>query len=175
MGSVLAKVLDGNQAPRIGLLNVGEEEIKGNIQVKAASALLSESNLAYAGYAEGDDIYNGSFDVIVCDGFVGTPPSQTSHRLAKMIAFFIREEFSRNLLTKLAALVAMPVLKAFRKKIDPRLYNGATLLGLRGIVIKSHGGTDKTGFANAISVAAGEIRGELPERISRELQHYQGS
>jgi len=175
MGSVLARVMDGNQAPRIGLLNIGEEEIKGNEQVKQAAALLSESNLSYAGYAEGDDIYIGNFDVIVCDGFVGNVSLKTTEGVAKMIAHFIRQEFSKNLLTKLAALIAMPVLKAFRSRIDPRLYNGATLLGLRGIVIKSHGGTDAIGFANAIGVAAEEVRGSVPERISRELEQYQGS
>lgn len=175
MGSVLAKALDGTQSPRIGLLNVGEEEIKGNEQVKRASTLLAESNLAYAGYAEGDDIYIGNFDVIVCDGFVGNVSLKTTEGVAKMIAFFIRQEFSRNLLTKLAALVALPVLKAFRRRIDPRLYNGASLLGLRGIVIKSHGDADTIGFANAIGVAAQEIRGSVPERISKELEQYQGS
>ncbi len=174
MGSVLAKAMDGNQSPRIGLLNVGEEEIKGNEQVKRASILLAESNLAYAGYAEGDDIYIGNFDVIVCDGFVGNVSLKTTEGVAKMIAFFIRQEFGRNLLTKLAALVALPVLKAFRRRIDPRLYNGASLLGLRGIVIKSHGDADIIGFANAIGVAAQEIRGSVPERISKELEQYQG-
>lgn len=174
MGSVLAKAMDGNQAPRIGLLNVGAEANKGNEQVKMASALLAESNLAYAGYAEGDDIYIGNFDVIVCDGFVGNVSLKTTEGVAKMIASFIRQEFSRNLLTKFAALIAMPVLKAFRRRIDPRLYNGASLLGLRGIVIKSHGGADVVGFANAIGVAAQEIRGSVPERISSELEQYPG-
>ncbi|NNG13250.1 MAG: phosphate acyltransferase PlsX [Halobacteria archaeon] len=172
MGSVLAKAVDNNDHPRIGLLNVGEEETKGNEQVKQAAQLLSHSHLDYRGYAEGDDIYKGNFDVIVCDGFVGNISLKTSEGVARMIAQFIREEFSRNLLTKLAALVTMPVLKSFRKRIDPRRYNGATLLGLRGIVIKSHGGADPLAFANAIKVAIVEVRESVPERISKQLEIY---
>jgi glycerol-3-phosphate acyltransferase PlsX len=172
MGSVLAKAVDNNEHPRIGLLNVGEEETKGNEQVKQAAQLLSHSHLDYQGYAEGDDIYKGNFDVIVCDGFVGNISLKTSEGVARMIAQFIREEFSRNLLTKLAALVTMPVLKSFRKRIDPRRYNGATLLGLRGIVIKSHGGADPLAFANAIKVAIVEVRESVPERISNQLEIY---
>ncbi len=172
MGSVLAKAVDNNEHPRIGLLNIGEEEIKGNEQVKQAAQLLSGSHLNYQGYAEGDDIYKGNFDVVVCDGFVGNISLKTSEGVAKMIARFIREEFSRNLLTKLAALVTMPVLKAFRNRIDPRRYNGATLLGLRGIVIKSHGGADALAFASAIKVAVVEVRESVPERISKQLESY---
>ena len=173
MGSVLAEAVDGNSRPRIGVLNVGEEEIKGNEQVKQAAKLISGSELNYAGFAEGDDIYKGSFDVIVCDGFVGNISLKTSEGVARMIADFIRLEFSRNLLTRLAALVAMPVLKAFRRRIDPRRYNGASLLGLRGIVIKSHGGADALAFANAIKVAVLEVREDVPQRISARLQSYQ--
>ena len=172
MGSVLARAVDNNEHPRIGLLNVGEEEIKGNEQVKQAGQLLSASHLNYQGYAEGDDIYKGNFDVIVCDGFVGNISLKTSEGVARMIARFIREEFSRNLLTRLAAMVTMPVLKAFRNRIDPRRYNGATLLGLRGIVIKSHGGADALAFANAIKVAIVEVRESVPERISKQLDSY---
>jgi glycerol-3-phosphate acyltransferase PlsX len=172
MGSVMARALDNNEHPRIGLLNVGEEEIKGNEQVKQAAQLLASSHLNYLGYAEGDDIYKGNFDVIVCDGFVGNVALKTSEGVARMIARFIREEFSRNLLTRLAALVAMPVLNGFRRRIDPRRYNGATLLGLRGIVIKSHGGADALAFANAIDVAIKEVRETVPERISNQLESY---
>ena len=172
MGSVLAGAVDNNEHPRIGLLNIGEEEIKGNEQVKQAGQLLAASHLNYQGYAEGDDIYKGNFDVIVCDGFVGNVSLKTSEGVARMIARFIHEEFSRNLLTRLAALVTMPVLKAFRKRIDPRRYNGATLLGLRGIVIKSHGGADALAFANAIKVAIVEVRESVPERISKQLDSY---
>ena len=173
MGSVLASAVDGNERPAIGVLNIGEEEIKGNEQVKEAARLISESQLNYKGYAEGDDIYKGDFDIIVCDGFVGNVALKTSEGLAKMIAGFIKQEFTRNPLTKLVALFALPVLKAFRRKIDPRLYNGASLLGLRGIVIKSHGGADSLAFENAIKVAVLEVREDVPERISKHLQTYQ--
>lgn len=174
MGSVLAEAVDNNKKPRIGLLNIGEEEIKGNEQVKEAARILSESKLNYAGYAEGDDIYKGDFDVIVCDGFVGNVSLKTSEGVARMIAAFIRQEFDRNLFSRLAALLALPVLKAFRRRIDPRRYNGASLLGLRGIVIKSHGSADALAFANAIKVAILEVREALPDLISSRLQSYQG-
>lgn len=173
MGAVLAGAVDANSHPRVGVLNVGEEEIKGNEQVKQASKLISGSDLNYAGYAEGDDIYKGNFDVIVCDGFVGNISLKTSEGLARMIADFIKLEFSRSLFTRLAALVAMPVLKAFRRRIDPRRYNGASLLGLRGIVIKSHGGADALAFENAIKVAVLEVREDVPQRISTLLQSHQ--
>ena len=173
MGSVLATAVDGNANPSVGLLNVGEEEIKGNDAVKRAAQLLADGPMNYAGFAEGDDIYMGNFDVIVCDGFVGNIALKTSEGVAKMIATFIGQEFRRNLLTKLAAMIAMPVLKAFRSRIDPRLYNGASLLGLRGIVIKSHGGADALAFANAIKVAILEVRESVPERITARLQSYQ--
>ena len=172
MGSVLAGAVDNNHQPRIGLLNIGEEEIKGNEQVKEAARLLAGSPLNYSGYAEGDDIYKGKFDVIVCDGFVGNISLKSSEGVAKMIAHFIRQEFTRNLLTRIAALIAMPVLRSFRKKIDPRRYNGASLLGLRGIVIKSHGSADVLSYANAIKVAAVEARESVPERISAQLQSF---
>lgn len=175
MGSVLAEAVDGKNKPRVGLLNIGEEEIKGNEQVKEAARLLSENMPNYAGYAEGDDIYKGGFDVIVCDGFVGNVSLKTSEGVAKMIAAFIKQEFTRNLLTRLAALVAMPVLKAFRHRIDPRRYNGASLLGLRGIAIKSHGGADSLAFANAIKVAILQVREDVPQRITAQLQAYKES
>jgi len=173
MGSVLAGAVDGNEQPRVGLLNIGEEDIKGNEQVKKAAQLLQSGMPNYAGYAEGDDIYKGNFDVIVCDGFVGNVSLKTSEGVAKMIAEFIKQEFRRNLLTKLAAMIAMPVLKAFRKRIDPRAYNGASLLGLRGIVIKSHGGADAFAFANAIKVAILEVRENVPDRIMARLRSYE--
>lgn len=169
MGSVLATALDKNPSPRVGLLNIGEEEIKGNETVKEAGGIFAASGLNYAGFVEANDVYTGNVDVMVCDGFVGNVSLKTSEGVAKMIAYFIKREFSRNLLTKLAALVAMPVLNAFRKQIDPRSYNGASLLGLRGIVIKSHGGADVLAFANAIEVAADQVKHKVPERISVEL------
>jgi glycerol-3-phosphate acyltransferase PlsX len=173
MGSVLAQSVDGTERPAIGVLNIGEEEIKGNEQVKHAAKLIAESHLNYTGYAEGDDIYRGNFDVIVCDGFVGNIALKTSEGVAQMIATFIRQEFTRNLLTRLAALAAMPVLKAFRRRIDPRRYNGASLLGLNGIVIKSHGGADALAFANAIKVAVLAAREQVPERIRLQLDAWQ--
>jgi glycerol-3-phosphate acyltransferase PlsX len=172
MGSVLAAAVDGNRNPRIGLLNIGAEEIKGNEQVRGAGQRLSTGPLNYLGYAEGDDIYKGNFDVIVCDGFVGNVSLKTSEGVAKMIAQFIRQEFSRNWLTRTAALVAMPVLRSFRRRIDPRRYNGASLLGLKGIVIKSHGSADVLSFANAIKVALLEVRESVPQRISEQLKSY---
>ena len=171
MGSVLAEAVDQNAAPKVGLLNVGEEETKGNETVKTASAMLASTELNYIGYVEGDDVYKGTADVIVCDGFVGNVSLKTGEGVAKMIAYFIKAEFSRNLLTKLAAVVAMPVLNAFRRRIDPRRYNGASLLGLRGTVIKSHGSADALSFATAIEVAASVVKQSVPERISKQLSH----
>lgn len=170
MGSVLASAVHGLEKPRIGLLNIGEEEIKGNDQVKEAARLLSTSSLNYIGFVEGNDIFKGGVDVVVCDGFVGNVALKTSEGVAKMISHFMRQEFKRNVLTKLAGLVAMPVLNALRKRIDPRRYNGASLLGLRGIVIKSHGGADALAFENAINVAMVEVRKAVPERIDHLLE-----
>ncbi len=170
MGSVLASAVDGLEAPRIALLNIGEEEIKGNDQVKEANRLLSASSLNYIGYVEGDDIFSGEVDVVVCDGFVGNVSLKTMEGVAKMIAHFMKEEFTRNPLTRLAGLVALPVLRAFRRRVDPRRYNGASLLGLRGIVIKSHGGADGLALANAIDVAVDEVHLAVPQRIDHQLE-----
>ncbi|HSH30424.1 MAG TPA: phosphate acyltransferase PlsX [Thiohalobacter sp.] len=170
MGSVLAHAVEGIEAPRVGLLNIGEEEIKGNDQVKEAARLLHESSLNYIGFVEGDDVYTGDVDVVVCDGFIGNVALKTSEGVAKMIAQFMREEFRRNLLTHLAGAIALPVLRAFRRRVDPRNYNGASLLGLRGIVIKSHGGADAQAFAHAIEVAVKEVDKAVPERIDHQLE-----
>jgi len=170
MGSVLANAVHGLERPRVGLLNIGEEEIKGNDQVKEAARLLAESSLNYIGFVEGDDVYKGGVDVVVCDGFVGNVALKTSEGVAKMISHFMREEFRRTVLTRLAGLIAMPVLRAFRRRIDPRRYNGASLLGLRGIVIKSHGGADALAFENAIDVAALEVQKAVPDRIDHLLE-----
>ncbi|MBF0218435.1 MAG: phosphate acyltransferase PlsX [Gammaproteobacteria bacterium] len=169
MGSILSGAVDNIASPTVGLLNIGEEEIKGNEQVKAAHQLLSQSPLNYQGYIEGDDICKGSVDVVVCDGFVGNVALKTSEGLAKMVKHYIRQEFSRNLLTKMAGLVAMPVLKAFGSRIDPRTYNGASLVGLRGIVIKSHGGADQMAFVSAIRQAVLEVANNVPELIKSEV------
>jgi glycerol-3-phosphate acyltransferase PlsX len=170
MGSVLAQAIDNIDRPRVGLLNIGEEEIKGNEKVKVASQLLANSTLNYIGFVEGDDIYKGGADVIVCDGFVGNVALKTSEGVAKMISHYMKQEFSRNIITRLAGLLTMPVLRAFKKKIDPRRYNGASLLGLRKTIIKSHGGADELAFANAIEVAMIEIDKAVPERISSQLE-----
>ena len=170
MGSVAAAAVDNLERPRVGLLNIGTEETKGNIQVKQADLLLRNSNLNYIGYVEGDDIYKGTVDVVVCDGFVGNISLKTSEGVAKMVTHFIRQEFKRNLYTKLAALIAMPVLNAFKKRVDPRVYNGASLLGLRHIVIKSHGSADVFSFANAIKIALLEVEKALPQRINKSIE-----
>ena len=172
MGSVLTTAVDNIERPTVGLLNIGEEEIKGNEQVKEAAKLLAASNLNYVGFVEGDDIYKGTVDVVVCDGFIGNVALKTSEGLAKMISHYMKQEFKRNLLTKLAALVAMPVLKAFRSRIDPREYNGASLVGLRGIVIKSHGSADAFSFGNAIQEAVNEVHKNVPVKIQQELSQH---
>lgn len=171
MGSVLASAMDGIPHPRVGLLNVGQEAIKGNEQVKEANNLLTNSLLNYVGYVEGDDIYCGDVDVVVCDGFVGNVSLKTSEGVAKMVTYYGKQEFGRNLFTRLGGLIAMPMLRAFRKRIDPRRYNGASLLGLQGVVIKSHGGADALAFGNAIEIARIEAQKSVPSRISKELEH----
>ncbi|WP_092996259.1 phosphate acyltransferase PlsX [Thiohalomonas denitrificans] len=169
MGSVLTSLVDGVDNPSVGLLNVGEEEIKGNEQVKGAAKLLSRSDINYKGFVEGDDIYKGTVDVVVCDGFIGNVSLKTSEGVAKMISHYMKQAFNRNLLTRLAGLVVLPVLKAFRAKIDPRAYNGASLVGLRGIVIKSHGGADVFAFSQAIREAVLEVNKNVPEKITQRL------
>jgi glycerol-3-phosphate acyltransferase PlsX len=172
MGSVLTKAVDNIERPTVGLLNIGEEEIKGNEQVKQAAKLLAASDLNYVGYVEGDDIYKGTVDVVVCDGFIGNVALKTSEGVAKMISHYIKQEFKKNIFTKLAALIAMPVLNAFRSRIDPRAYNGASLVGLRGIVIKSHGSADTFAFGNAIREAVREVHKNVPVKIQQELSHH---
>lgn len=170
MGSVLTSAVDNLPQPTVGLLNIGAEAIKGNEQVKQAATLLANSNLNYIGYVEGDDIYAGAADVIVCDGFVGNVALKTSEGVARMLAHFLKLEFSRTPLTRLAAIVAMPVLKKFRARMDPRRYNGASFIGLQGIVIKSHGGADSLAFASAIREAIIEVRKDVIQRISKQLE-----
>jgi glycerol-3-phosphate acyltransferase PlsX len=173
MGSILVSAVEGKPNPSVGLLNIGEEDIKGNEIVKQANELLRASPLNYRGYVEGDEIYTGDVDVIVCDGFVGNVALKTSEGLARMIAQFMREEFKRNWITRLAGIIALPVLRAFRRRVDPRRYNGATLIGLNGTVIKSHGGADRLAFRQAIFEAVAEARNRVPERIGHELANLQ--
>lgn len=170
MGSVLSSAVDNIENPTVGLLNIGEEEIKGNERIKEAARLLADSDLNYIGFVEGDGIYADKANVVVCDGFNGNIALKASEGVAKMISFKIREAFSKNILTKLVALIAMPVLNSFRKTIDPRRYNGASLLGLQGIVVKSHGGADVLAFNTAITTAIIEVRNRVPERISEQLE-----
>ncbi|MET0047700.1 MAG: phosphate acyltransferase PlsX [Sedimenticola sp.] len=171
MGSELVASIDDEMPePRIGLLNIGQEEIKGNEQVKGAHDLLSGCSLNYIGYVEGDDVYKGGVDVVVTDGFVGNVALKTAEGVAKMVSHFLKAGFKSNILTKLAAMVAMPVINSFRKKIDPRRYNGGSLLGLRGIVIKSHGGADVLAFENAIRIAKKAVHTNVPDRIAHGVE-----
>lgn len=172
MGAVLVNAVDENEHPKIGLLNIGEEEIKGNEQVKEANELLKRSGLNYIGYIEGDDIYCGDVDVVVCDGFVGNVALKTSEGVAKIISHYAKLEFNKNLFTKLCGLLALPVLKAFRRRIDPRRYNGASFLGLRGVVIKSHGGADAFSFQHAIEIARIEAIKQVPKQISAQIEEF---
>lgn len=170
MGDELTRAIDKVGTPKVGLLNIGQEDIKGNEQVKAANRLLKEAHLNYIGYVEGDDIFSDRVDVVVCDGFVGNVALKTTEGLAKMLSNDLKAKFTRAWYTKLMALFAMPVLKALRTQFDPRNYNGASFLGLQGIVIKSHGGADSQSFANAISIARKEAKAEVPKQIRHRLQ-----
>jgi len=170
MGSVLVSAVDNILRPTVGLLNIGQEEMKGNESVKEAAQLLAASDIHYVGFLEGDDIFRGTANVIVCDGFVGNVSLKSSEGVASMIGHFIREEFSRSVWTRAVGLIAIPVLRAIRMRIDPREYNGASFVGLRGIVIKSHGGADVVAFSRAIGEAVAEIRKNVPERISQHLE-----
>lgn len=170
MGSIVTTAVDQNPNPRVALLNIGAEEIKGNEVVKETARMLTDApGINYVGYVEGDDIFNADVDVIVCDGFVGNVALKTSEGVAKLIAFYIKEAFSKNWLSKCAALFALPVLKTLRKKIDPSRYNGASLIGLGGIVIKSHGGANVLAFSQAIKQAVLEVQEAVPEKISQRL------
>ncbi|HST02568.1 MAG TPA: phosphate acyltransferase PlsX, partial [Usitatibacter sp.] len=165
MGSTLVKAVEGKANPTVGLLNIGSEEIKGNDVVKRAGELLRASPLNFHGNVEGDDIYKGTTDIVVCDGFAGNVALKTSEGLAKMLGDFLKEEYTRNILSRLAAVVSYPVIKRFRRRVDARRYNGAALLGLRGIVVKSHGSADRLAFATALKRAASEASHGLIERI----------
>ncbi len=169
MGSALAAGIEQVDKPSIGLLNIGEEDIKGNDVVKQAAELLRASSLNFYGNVEGNDIYQGTTDVVVCDGFVGNVALKTSEGLAQMLGTFLRQEFKRNALTMASGLIAWPVLNAFRRRIDHRRYNGASLLGLKGIVMKSHGSADKLAFRCALNKAYAEVSNKVLERISERL------
>jgi len=172
MGEEVVKAVENIDRPRIGLLNIGEEDMKGNEQVKAAAKLLESSALNYIGYVEGNSINAGTVkvDLIVTDGFVGNVALKSIEGAAKMIAFKLKASFSQNLLTKLAGLMAYPVLKLFKDSIDPRLYNGASFIGLRGLVIKSHGGADALAFETAIRLAEVEVAKDLIRKIGEKVE-----
>jgi glycerol-3-phosphate acyltransferase PlsX len=169
MGSALVAAVEGSENPSVGLLNIGEEAIKGSETIKRAGELLraaaADGHINFFGNVEGNDIFKGTTDIVVCDGFVGNVLLKTSEGLATMLAGFIREEFTCSPLAKLAALIALPVLKRFKDRVDPRRYNGAALLGLRGLVFKSHGSADALAFENALSRAYDAARNRLLDRV----------
>ena len=170
MGSVLAADLEGaHERPRVGLLNIGEEEVKGNDIVQAANNLMTAADINYVGFVEGHDIFSDSVDVVVTDGFTGNIALKVMEGASRLITNAMREEFARSPLRKLGYLAARPTLNALRARIDPRRYNGAAMVGLNGIVIKSHGGTDLFGFQRAIEVAVLEARNGVPAQIAQRL------
>jgi glycerol-3-phosphate acyltransferase PlsX len=170
MGSVLAADLEGaHERPRVGLLNIGEEEVKGNDIVQAAHNLMAAADINYVGFVEGHDIFSDQVDVVVTDGFTGNIALKVMEGASRLITNAMREEFARSPLRKLGYLAARPALDALRARIDPRLYNGAAMVGLNGIVIKSHGGTDQFGFQRAIEVAILEARDDVPAQIAQRM------
>lgn len=171
MGSIVAEVLDGIAKPRVGLLNIGEEEIKGNDLIKQTHELLQNSGLNYIGYVEGDGIFKGDADVVVCDGFVGNVMLKASEGLAKMLGGMIKAEIKKSWLTKLTGLIAFPIWKGLKVQMDPGRYNGASLVGLTGIVVKSHGGADTQSFAQAVRVAIKEVEKNVPALIHERMGH----
>jgi glycerol-3-phosphate acyltransferase PlsX len=175
LGSALVAALNGIPSPSVGLLNIGEEVIKGSEVIKKAGELLrsaaNSGDLNFYGNVEGNDIFKGTTDIVVCDGFVGNVALKTSEGLATMIGGFLKEEFSRNVLTKLAAMAVYPVLSAFKNRVDYRRYNGAALLGLRGLVFKSHGSADEFAFEQALNRAYDAARNNLLERVQARIAH----
>ncbi len=174
MGSALVAAVEGKDEPSVGLLNIGEEAIKGSDTIKRAGELLraaaAAGHLNFVGNVEGNDIFKGTTDIVVCDGFVGNVVLKSVEGMASMLSEFIRQEFNRNLLTRLAALVAMPVLKHFKQRVDHRRYNGAALLGLRGLVFKSHGSADALAFEIALARAYDAARNRLLDRVHDRIR-----
>ena len=169
MGSIAVQNTENIENPSVGLLNVGSEELKGNEKSQETSELLKNSSLNYIGFVEGDDIYKGNVDVIVCDGFEGNIALKASEGVAKMFSYFIKKSFNKNLFTKLVALIAQPVMRDFKSKVDPGKYNGASLLGLKGVVVKSHGNADVDSFFQAIKEAYLEAHAKITDKISAQL------
>lgn len=171
MGSILASAVDSIQNPKVSLLNIGEEDIKGNEQVKQTAQLLNQTTmLNYAGYIEGDEIFKGDTDVVVCDGFVGNVALKTAEGVASFIGKLLKESYKKNLLTRFVGLLSLPILRAMKKRIDPDRYNGATLIGLQGIVIKSHGGANIDAFACALEEAIVQVDKNVPKRVGTEVE-----
>lgn len=173
MGSVVASDMHGIARPRIGILNIGEEQTKGDSVVQEAARLLTASKLNYIGFVEGDDIFSGEADVVVTDGFTGNVALKTMEGLANMLVGAIKTEYTRNPLRYVGALASWPVLRSLRKEFDPRTYNGASMVGLTGVVIKSHGSADTVSFANAIHVGLVEARKGVPTQIGNLLKSHQ--
>jgi phosphate acyltransferase len=175
MGSALVSVLKNNDNPTVGLLNIGEEIIKGSEVIKKAGELLrsagNSGDLNFFGNVEGNDVFKGTVEIVVCDGFVGNVALKASEGLASMILGFLRAEFSRNIFSKLAAFVAYPVLSALKRRMDYRRYNGAALLGLRGLVFKSHGSADQMAFEYALNRAYDAARNNLLDRVQARIAH----
>jgi glycerol-3-phosphate acyltransferase PlsX len=175
MGSALVSVLSGDDNPTVGLLNIGEEAIKGNEVIKQAGELLRSAakagDLNFYGNVEGNDIFKGTADIVVCDGFVGNVALKASEGLATMIVNFLRVEFSRNIFTKMAAIAAYPIISALKKRMDHRRYNGGALLGLRGLVFKSHGSADEMAFEYALTRAYDAARNNLLDRVKARISH----
>ncbi len=174
MGSVVASEIENISRPRIGLLNIGVEDIKGNDTVREAAALLGASALNYVGFVEGDDIFEQKADVVVCDGFSGNVALKSIEGTSRLITHYLRQEFKSGLYGKLAGIIARPVLKSLGTKLDPRRYNGASLVGLNGIVIKSHGGADEMAFQQAIQTAMIEVEKAVPDQIRKMLEEQTG-
>jgi glycerol-3-phosphate acyltransferase PlsX len=170
MGAMLVSSVTGNPKPSVGLLNIGAEDIKGNEIVKEAGELLRRSHLNFYGNVEGNDIFKGTTDVVVCDGFVGNVALKTAEGIAQLMGRFLTQEFKRNWITKLMAFVSLLVLNRFKKRLDPRRYNGASFLGLKGIVVKSHGGADSYSFFFAIQTAIEESKNNVLEKIQKQLE-----
>jgi len=173
MGSIVARDVYAVPEPRVGLLNIGEEDIKGHETVQAAHALLGSAGVNYIGFVEGGDIFSGSVDVVVTDGFTGNVALKTMEGLAGLIAGRLREEFNASLLDRLAGAVARPVLSRVAAGLDPRRYNGACMVGLNGIVVKSHGSADEMAFARAIALAALAARQRLPAHVAQALAGWE--
>ncbi len=169
MGTTFVKYMEGIENPSVALLNIGVEEIKGNQTIKETAALLEASELNYQGYIEGDRIFSGEVNVVVCDGFSGNVVIKTGAGVSRFIQNTLREEFERNLMSKLTGLMARPVLSRTKLRIDPRVYNGAALIGLTGSVIKSHGAADQVAFQHALRKAVSEVNNEVPARINERI------